>query len=85
MCHYIATSNIKSFGQPNTTNTTYTKKKQVLERSRWSESIAASRQAALKTTLALYLLSLLRHGFLPAFFTLLVVFNGLSLSKVRSF
>lgn len=55
----------------------------MLERTRWSESIASSRTVALYTTLILYVLSLLRHGFLPAFFTLLVVYNGLSLSKVR--
>ena len=61
-----------------------TPKHQVLERARWSASIAASRQVSLYTTLVLYLLSLLRHGFLPAFFTLLVVFNGLSLSKVHT-
>lgn len=53
----------------------------LLERIRWTECMAHARQLSLFITIILYAISLLRHGMLPAFFTLLVVFNGLSISK----
>lgn len=55
---------------------------QILNRATWTASIAHSRQASLIFTCLAYCLSMRRHGYLPSFFTLLVVFNGQSLSKV---
>lgn len=54
----------------------------LLNRATWTASIAHSRQASLIFTGLAYCVSMQRHGYLPSFFTLLVVFNGLSLSKV---
>jgi len=54
----------------------------LLDRATWTASIAHSRQASLIFTGLAYFVSMRRHGYLPSFFTLLVVFNGLSLSKV---
>ena len=54
----------------------------LLDRATWTASIAHSRQASLIFTFFAYCVSMRRHGYLPSFFTLLVVFNGLSLSKV---
>lgn len=54
----------------------------LLDRTTWTTSIAHSRQASLIFTGLAWVVSMRRHGYLPSFFTLLVVFNGLSLSKV---
>jgi hypothetical protein len=54
----------------------------LLDRAAWTASIAHSRQVSLMFTGLAYCVSMRRHGYLPSFFTLLVVFNGLSLSKV---
>lgn len=76
----LVLTNLAAFGQFTFEALTYGA--HLLDRTTWTASIAHSRQASLGFTGLAYLVSMHRHGYLPSFFTLLVVFNGLSLSKV---
>ncbi len=64
------------------THPIHSKTAHLLDRTAWTESIAQSRTVSLVFTCLAYAVSMHRHGYLPSFFTLLVVFNGLSLSKI---
>lgn len=51
----------------------------LLERSRWNDAKARSSQVGLGLSVLFYIISLFRHDVLPASFTFLVVYSGLSI------
>ena len=53
----------------------------LLERSRWNRAAARGSQVGLGLAVVFYVISLLRHDVLPASFTFLVVYSGLSIYK----